>query len=100
MTSSTIYQPRDVIARIAYWPEGRPGSLAAEETALTIAFRARAVDPREMTIYDSRSIGGDFTLDRNGFQALILPDTPRYTKDDQEIETQQYPQIIEAVKNM
>lgn len=100
MSSSTTYQPYDVVARIAYWPEGRPGSLAAEENALNIAYRTRAVDAREMTIYDSRNIGGDFTLDKNGFQVLILPDTPKYTKDDQEIEAAQYPEIIEAIKNM
>ena len=100
MSTSTTYQPHDVVVRIAYSPEGRAGSLAAEGNALNTAYRARAVGAREMTIYDSRSIGGDFTLNQNGFQVLILPDTPRYTKDDQEIETEQYPKIIEALKNM
>jgi hypothetical protein len=100
VTPSTIYQPRDVVARIAYWPEGSDGSLAAEEHALNIPYRARAVDIREMTIHDSRGNIGDFTLDKNGFQVWTLPDTPKYTKDDQEIESEQYPEIIEGLKKM
>lgn len=100
MSSSTTYQYRDVVARIAYWPEGRAGSLAAEENALNIPYRARAVDAREMIIHDSRGNIGDFTLNKNGFQVWTLPGTPKYTKDDQEIESEQYPEIIDAVKEM
>lgn len=100
MSPSTIYQPHDVVARIAYWPEGRKGGLAAEDNALSIACRARAVDVREMTIHDIRSNIDYFTLDRNGFQVWTLPDTLEYTKDDQEIETKQYPEIAEALKKM
>jgi hypothetical protein len=97
MIPSTIYQSHDVVA---YWPEGSNGSLVAEENALNIAYRARAVDIRELTIHDSRSNIGDFTLDKNGFQVWTLPDTPTYTKDDQKIESEQYPEIIEALKKL
>jgi hypothetical protein len=100
MSPFMTYQHHDVVARIAYWPEGSKVSLAAEENALNIAYRARAVDAREMTIYDSRSNISNFTLDKNGFQVWTLPHAPKYTKDSQEIESEQYPEIIEALREM
>jgi hypothetical protein len=42
----------------------------------------------------------DFTLAKNGFQVWTLPEMPEYTKDDQAIEDNQYPEITETLKKL
>jgi hypothetical protein len=101
MSPSKIYEPHDVVATIAYWLERSDGSLPiTNEDSLKIMRQGKEVDAREMTIHDIRNTGHNFTLDKNGFQVWNLPETPEYTKDDAQIEAEQYPVIVEKIKEL
>lgn len=64
LSASTTCHAHHVVARIAYWSEGRAGSPAAEENASNIACGPRAADACEMNTHDIRGMGGDFTPDK------------------------------------
>jgi hypothetical protein len=96
-----ICKPRDAVATIAYWQERSDGSRpTTNEESLIIMRQGKEVDAREMKIHDIRNTENNFTLDTNGFQVWNLPEIPEYTKDGAEIETKQFPAIVEKIKEM
>jgi hypothetical protein len=101
MSPSKIYEPCDAVTSVPYWLERNDGSLPeTNEESLKILRQGKEVDPREMTIHDTRNNEHDFSLDKNGFQVWYLPELPDYTKDDDEIAAKQYPVLIEKIKEV
>lgn len=87
-------------ADIWYWQRQTKGSLPIEAEAINIMLGDTEVDARKATVHDIRIIEDEFKLAMNGLQFWNLPSEAEYTKDEDEIVSQQYPEVAAYLGEM
>lgn len=98
MSLSQVYQPRNIEAAVAYWPEYNQRRPAEEDDR--IMHRLHDCDIRRMTFHDIRNAENEYTLDKNGFQILVLPQTPEYLVNEEQIKSMVYPEVTQKLREL
>ena len=99
MPLSQVYQPCNIEAGVAYWPEYNQ-SRPEEENEKRRMQRLHDCDIRTMTFHDIRNAEKEYTLDENGFQIFVLPRTPDYLVDEEQIRSGVYPEVTQKLREL
>ena len=96
--STSPVASHDIKANIAYFPPSPitipPSTWKPRHLGHTDAYT------RKMTIHDIRGQEENFSLDRNGFEFVTLPEKERRTDDDEVIVREYYPEVEALARKM
>ena len=94
-------RPHDVYADFNYYADPQDGSLPEPlEVTKPSSFLDKPKDVRTLLVHDIRGEEAQYTLEKNGFQFCHQACKETEFLDDQQIESQYYPEIERLLKNV